>query len=76
MSQRNCRANALLRTKLNRASINGMSAPATPALDDVSKGIIEQLQQDGRAPMPRSARRSGCPRPPFASGSSGCSTAA
>jgi len=24
--------------------------PVTPALDDVSKGIIEQLQQDGRRP--------------------------
>ncbi len=43
-------------------------------LDDVAKQIIEQLQEDGRRPYARSARRWACQRRRYASGCSGCST--
>ena len=40
-------------------------------LDDMSKAIIEKLQEDGRRPTPESARPSACRRPRCASGCSG-----
>jgi Lrp/AsnC family transcriptional regulator for asnA, asnC and gidA len=44
------RPDAMMRPVPSNPSNNAPQEPTTPILDDVSKRIIEQLQQDGRRP--------------------------